>query len=373
VQCKVCRSNVEEGQSVCPYCGSVVTADSQPTPERIIKIVPGPNPRPHTKTKNATAAKTKKSKMGFIVALVAVALVGVLIGSVLIRYLKPAQVSPMPDGAGEQSPAAVPQTTVLMPECVGKTEEQVKALFEKMPCGLAIEYVYDDEVMPGYVVSQSVPSHTEVGAGMTVTVQISQKSKECPTPYTQKLTLEAAGGMTTGTLALHDWEDGEWVKKFSCEAVIGRNGISANYGEGKGYTPQGTFRLGVALARDRSIAGDWPVRIVTYNTCVVDDADSYYYNIICETNDLPGGTHYDAVGKTILNGVVDMMLYIEHNGDGFNQLDVVPGKGSVITICAKSTARKPTAGCVDITTSDMVRLMDLLDADKDPHIEIEKK
>ena len=115
---------------------------------------------------------------------------------------------------------------------------------------------------------------------------------------------------------------------------------------------------------------NWPFRLVSSNTCIVDDVNSRYYNTIQSINSLPYGTHYDAIGNKLVKGYSNICIYIEHNGNGLDSNNVVPGKCSVITICGQASSISPTAGCVDISSSDMLRLISLLDYSKDPHIEI---
>ena len=112
---------------------------------------------------------------------------------------------------------------------------------------------------------------------------------------------------------------------------------------------------------------------VTKETCVVDDTNSGYYNMIMEKSSIPSGTHYDNIGKGLTNGTTYATIYIEHNGDGFSSQNVVRNKGSAIGVRGQYIALKPNYGDVDISASDMRDLLSRLDASKSPMIEIKTK
>lgn len=264
-----------------------------------------------------------------------------------------------------------PETT--MPQasnCVGMHEYDASSYFREFGCTVICEYEHSDSVAEGYVISQSIPEGTAISAGQNVTLLVSLGKDECPYDYTQKVVVSAAPGSSYGTLELFQWENGDWVSKFECDATLGSKGISSDYGEGKKRTPEGIFKLGVALSANSISNEDWPFQRVSSDTCIVDDTDSGYYNTIQSISALPRGVHYDPIGKTIVQGYSNICIYIEHNGDGLTSDNVVAGKGSVITICGRSGSIKPTLGCVDISSSNMNTLISLLDYTQNPHIEI---
>ena len=257
-----------------------------------------------------------------------------------------------------------------MPQCVGASYEDAVAALNKAGILATVAYAYSSDVEAGYVISQSIPVDTVPEKGTVVEICVSKGVPEGnPDGYDQKVVVTAASGSSYGKLTLYNWEDGQWVKDFSCDATVGKNGISSNYGEGKKRTPKGTFKLGVALSSG-SIGNDgWPYEKTTKDTCIVDEPLSAYYNTIQSIKDLPKGVSYDPVGKTLANSS-NILIFIEHNGDGYTSDDVVAGKGSVITICGKKTAIKPTAGCVDISSANMKKLIQKLDYSKKTVIEI---
>ena len=108
----------------------------------------------------------------------------------------------------------------------------------------------------------------------------------------------------------------------------------------------------------------------TASTCVIDDANSWYYNQIMEKGNVPSGTSYDQIGKGLTNGSTNAMIFIEHNGNGFSNTNVIPGGGSAIGVRGRTGSLSATNGDVDISASDMTDLLFRLDATKNPVIEI---
>jgi len=271
-------------------------------------------------------------------------------------------------GAGDAPAVAVPAT--LMPDCVGVLCEEAVASLYEMGCSVSVEYVFSDDVAEEHVISQSVPVDTELEAGSEIVLTVSKGVENAPEGYNQKVVVTAEAGSSYGTLKFYDWEDGQWVEKLSCDATVGSNGIADDYGEGRKKTPQGVFKLGVALSANSIPNSGWPFELMTADDCVVDDVDSSYYNTIQDIDDLPGGVSYDPIGDTLVRGYSNICIYIEHNGNGYDTDNVVAGMGSVITLCGRTGGLEPTAGCVDISSGNMTTLMGLLDYEKNPHIEI---
>ena len=278
-----------------------------------------------------------------------------------------------PTMAATTAPMAVatePETPT-MPNCEGWTYQAAVAYFEAIGCETVCEYVFDDAVPADTIITQTLPEGTPLDAQSVILFTVSKGADICPYAYSQKVTVTAPAGSTSAQLVLYAWENGNWVCKYTCAATVGRNGIGSNYGEGKGYTPMGTFKLGVALSQNRIGNTAWPIQYVTTDTCIVDDASSRLYNTIQSVSSLPSGVHYDPIGKTLVSGSTDVCLYIEHNGNGLTSDNVVAGKGSAITLCGKRNGYDPhTAGCVDISQANMHELLSLLDYTCNPHIEI---
>lgn len=200
------------------------------------------------------------------------------------------------------------------------------------------------------------------------TTEATTEEAECPYEYSQKITVTAHAGSTSGTLTVYNWEHGDWVNKYSVTCVLGRNGIGSDYGEGKGVTPMGTFKLGFVMA-NVDPKNNMNFKLASDTAAIVDDTESELYNTLVDTNTV-GDVSVDHVGSNIVNGKLNAIIFIEHNGDGLSSEGVTPGKGSVITICGNYSNVSETAGCIDISAENMTELLKLLDGSMNPHIEI---
>ena len=195
------------------------------------------------------------------------------------------------------------------------------------------------------------------------------EEQENPYPYSQKILLTASKGSSNATMQLMNYENGDWKTTYTCNATVGKDGIGSNYGEGKSVTPAGIYKLGVILCTTKP-ANNWPYRIVSSKTCIVDDVNSTLYNTIQDVDSLSSNVHVDRIGNTIINGNSQQCMYIEHNGDGISNEGVVAGKGSAITICGRKTSLTATAGCVDIAALDLRNIISQMNYNNNPHIEI---
>lgn len=318
---------------------------------------------------------TNKALVAVLVILcVVMAALLVLLGSKLFDKKKDEQAAVATDGVQldhETQVTTQPTERInYMPDCDDLDEDQVERLFSDMGYSVRYHYEYSDTVPKGYVISQSVYADTQIDENSEITIVISKGQDTAPEGYNQKVVVKAAPGSSYGTLWLYEWRNSQWVECFSCDATVGYNGISANYGEGTKRTPMGTFKLGVAFSANSISNSDWPFQRVYSSSCIVDDIYSPYYNTFRNINNIPSGTHYDPIGNTLTQGYSNILIYIEHNGNGLDSTNVVAGRGSVITICGRYPALAPTAGCVDISANNMLTLISMLDYSKDPHIEI---
>jgi L,D-peptidoglycan transpeptidase YkuD (ErfK/YbiS/YcfS/YnhG family) len=153
---------------------------------------------------------------------------------------------------------------------------------------------------------------------------------------------------TTATLTVRECGKrvfGPW------RARVGRNGLSAHHREGDGTTPTGTFRVGpvvygidpdpgVSLRYHRLACGDWwdeDPRSATYNM---------FRHVACGARPAFGG------GSEALWRISPQYRYFAVIG--FNT-GAVPGHGSAIFLHV--SAGHPTAGCVSLPESQLLRVL----------------
>lgn len=173
---------------------------------------------------------------------------------------------------------------------------------------------------------------------------------------------------STVTLTLYEKIDGDWVEQVVVHGVCGMNGITYNKTDGDGKTPAGEFDLtfcyGISKP-DTKLDFRW----VDANTVWVNDPDSEYYNTIQSTViDGAWKSAESLYNGYFSNGEHNYCINIAANGDGITTGSAAPGKGSLITICGRTTPLTKTQGCIDVSAEDMLALLDLLDSSKNPEI-----
>lgn len=337
---------------------------------------PPASPQMHHAKQKQVSEETKKASLAlrFILPILLVLLVAAAVATYII-LVKPLGENDATTTSAKDAETTTEATTeeastqaaeVTVPNTVGKNQQDAKKMLEDAQLVVKIETTISDTVERDIVMEQSVAADTKAAPQTEVVLTVSE-GNGCPYEYTQKVTVSAGAGSSSGTLTLYNWENGGWVSKFSCACAVGKNGIGSNYGEGQGVTPLGTFKLGFVLANVDPENG-MAFKMASSSTAIVDDVNSPLYNTLVDTSQV-GDVSVDPVGSNIVNGKLSCIIFIEHNGNGLSSDGVVPGKGSVITICGNYRDFNSTAGCIDITATDMRTLLGLLDGTKNPYIE----
>ena len=362
----------------CPVCGTDINAGvsqnqnvshNQHVPQS--QYVPQRQSAPVRQSGQAANANPKTGmSLGTKIALILVAAVVLFAVVIEVLSLFTDPWARKEDSEPEQVETVPTEPPVYMPDCVGMYYEEANEFFLAENYTPTFTFEFDEVVEMDRIISQNIPEGTELPADEPIVFVVSKGRDIAPEGYNQKVVVTAGAGSSYATMTLFDWEDGQWVSKFSCDATVGKKGIASDYREGSKKTPLGTFKLGVAMSANSISNADWPFYRVTSDTCVVDDSSSPMYNTIQSKRSLPSWVSYDPIGNTIVQGYCNVCIYIEHNGSGLSTENVVPGMGSVITICGRNPGLVPTNGCVDISAADMNTLLELLDYSKDPHIEI---
>lgn len=170
------------------------------------------------------------------------------------------------------------------------------------------------------------------------------------------------------TMTLYEKVEDEWAEQMVVYGMCGANGITYNKTDGDGKTPAGEFDLtfccGISKP-DTKLSFQW----VDANTVWVNDPESNYYNTIQSTViDGAWKSAESLYNGYFSNGEHNYCINIAANGDGVTPGSAVPGNGSFITICGKTTPLTKTQGCIDISAEDMMSLLNLLDTSKNPEI-----
>ncbi|MBU6463081.1 MAG: L,D-transpeptidase family protein [Bradyrhizobium sp.] len=135
--------------------------------------------------------------------------------------------------------------------------------------------------------------------------------------------------------------------------ALGRGGIRADKREGDGTTPKGTFRpLRVWWRADRHPRPKTflPIRAIRSEDAWCEDPSSRHYN-------RPLRLERDGRGDRLAreDRLYDFIVEIDHNTS-----PRVAGRGSAVFLHLARPDFSPTAGCVSMTRSAMLRLLERL-------------
>jgi L,D-peptidoglycan transpeptidase YkuD (ErfK/YbiS/YcfS/YnhG family) len=151
----------------------------------------------------------------------------------------------------------------------------------------------------------------------------------------------AAGQRTRGWLTA----DGQTIP-----VALGRGGIRANKREGDGGTPKGTFRprqVWWRADRHPRPATFLPVRAIGPEDAWCEDPSDRHYN---QHVTLAAKQSGDRLRRD--DHLYDFIIEIDHNTH-----PRIAGRGSAVFLHLARTDFSPTAGCVSMTRSAMLRLL----------------
>jgi L,D-peptidoglycan transpeptidase YkuD (ErfK/YbiS/YcfS/YnhG family) len=135
--------------------------------------------------------------------------------------------------------------------------------------------------------------------------------------------------------------------------ALGRGGIKANKREGDGGTPKGTFRprqLWWRADRHPRPRTFLPVRPIRPEDAWCEDPQSRHYNQPVRRDHAGGG---DRLKRD--DHLYDFIVEIDHNST-----PRIKGRGSAVFLHLARENFGPTAGCVSMTKSAMLRLLQRL-------------
>jgi L,D-peptidoglycan transpeptidase YkuD (ErfK/YbiS/YcfS/YnhG family) len=138
--------------------------------------------------------------------------------------------------------------------------------------------------------------------------------------------------------------------------ALGRGGIRANKREGDGGTPKGTFRprqLWWRADRHPRPRTFLAVRAIGPEDAWCEDPSSRHYNQPVRRNRTGGGDHLKRDDH-----LYDFIVEIDHNS-----VPRIKGRGSAVFLHLARENFGPTAGCVSMTKSAMLRLLARLGPD----------
>jgi L,D-peptidoglycan transpeptidase YkuD (ErfK/YbiS/YcfS/YnhG family) len=135
--------------------------------------------------------------------------------------------------------------------------------------------------------------------------------------------------------------------------ALGRGGIRANKREGDGGTPMGTFRprqLWWRADRHPRPRTFLPIRAIRPEDAWCEDPLSRHYNQPMRLEPDRGGDRLTRADR-----LYDFIIEIDHNSS-----PRIAGRGSAVFLHLARENFSPTAGCVSMTKSAMLRLLERL-------------
>ncbi len=157
--------------------------------------------------------------------------------------------------------------------------------------------------------------------------------------------------------------DGKWKSVFpQLDAMVGMNGVSPNKVEGDRKSPAGIFKITQAFGTAAKPTGlKLPYTRTTKDHYWVDDSASLDYNRM---------VYYDGDPYTRWNSFERLTLscYKYALVIDYNMNPVIKKKGSAIFLHKYSGQKKGSLGCTEIAEQDLIKILNWIDAAKNPVI-----
>lgn len=199
----------------------------------------------------------------------------------------------------------------------------------------------------------SISSNTNNGSTSNGIKQSFVANMSISNQTTQAITVIGNGG-SYATLTLHTKQNGIWTETLSCSARVGKNGITSNKKEGDGKTPTGIYSFGQAfgVANNPGISRNWLT--VNSNHYWVDDASSPFYNRLVDASQT--GIQWSSAEHLIdYPTAYKYAIAVNYN------TAYIPNAGSAIFLHCSTGGS--TAGCISISQSNMIHILQFLQAD----------
>ena len=335
IHCPNCGASLPETMQFCNKCGTPIRPKPQKEASKA-KQQDFQDSRPEQAQRKPKAKNIHKGGMAAVIVLIILAAL-VLLGVWLVAGKK----IKLPEFSSS-SAASVQEAA---------SSEQPEA--DSQPAEAASEQVQEQTESQPTAASSAAPEPSESApAAQTAEEWGRQEIRVTPT----------GGGMATLTLVQE--QQGTLVTLFSCEAAIGRNGITDSPAEGDGKTPAGTFPVLFCYGIDQPQTGI-PFVQLTQDNVWVDDSDSEYYNCLT-TKEKAGNASYEDTYSQFTRGYYSCNIFFANNGDGHTPGSATPGKGSVRVLEGYLKSLEPTSGDIKISSQNMTTLLGLLDERYDP-------
>ena len=349
IHCPNCGASLPETMQFCNKCGTPIRPKPQKEASKA-KQQDFQDSRPEQAQRKPKAKNTHKGGMAAVIVLIILAAL-VLLGVWLVAGKK----IKLPEFSSSSAASVQEAASSEQPEADSEQDEAASEWIQvdSQPAEAASEQVQEQTESQPTAASSAAPEPSESApAAQTAEEWGRQEIRVTPT----------GGGMATLTLVQE--QQGTLVTLFSCEAAIGRNGITDSPAEGDGKTPAGTFPVLFCYGIDQPQTGI-PFVQLTRDNVWVDDSDSEYYNCLT-TKEKAGNASYEDTYSQFTRGYYSCNIFFANNGDGHTPGSATPGKGSVRVLEGYLKSLEPTSGDIKISSQNMTTLLGLLDERYDP-------
>lgn len=153
----------------------------------------------------------------------------------------------------------------------------------------------------------------------------------------------------------------KWTLLLETPVVIGKGGFAPRGEklEGDSRTPSGVFPLGIVWGYSPSIETKMPYHQVDEEDKFVDDPNSDQYNQW--VRGVTKAQSYEMIKRQ--DGVYEFGVVINYNMN-----PTIKGKGSAIFLHIWRSSQDSTAGCVAMEKSGLLKILSLLNPQKNPQI-----
>ncbi|WP_227521942.1 S-layer homology domain-containing protein [Bacillus solitudinis] len=230
----------------------------------------------------------------------------------------------------------------------------------------SIQRLADNRITTGYSDGTYRPNEPTTRAQFSVFLARVLEERFKPN-VTEQIIVVVASSLTSQTATVRTYErvNGKVNEALPVmNAVLGYNGMGRNKSEGDGQTPIGSFHLSKAFGTAPAPTGvRLPYQQTTKADYWIDDPSSPDYNKWVTYKGDP--TKKWKSFERLAISQYKYAVVIDYNTD-----PIVPGKGSAIFLHVWRDYNRPTAGCIALAETDVIKLLKWLNPQKSPVIMI---
>lgn len=341
--------------------------------------------------KNITYPKKSKSKKIFSIAIISVVIILIIMFTLFLLFPDAINNNKNNHNDTNSNIQTISETSTLnhiennsstmvscatIPYLIGQTPENAKKLIAEnnnsdVNINIEIKYSYSSVYEKGLIISQSIPENTKFDYDATIQIEVSQGLSDdmvFAKAHQQKIeVVSEKGNISNAKLTLYQYDNNLWKDIFTCNAAIGKNGVSEESNKNEYTSPKGTFNILFGFGNEKpTTALDF--KTISKNTVLVTDKNSEYYNTLQNKYSVINYSYQD-VYNDFSSNYLNYCIFFDYNGDGETKDLVSKNKDSGIMICGfNSTTLTATNGCIDIMATDMLKLLSYLDSSKKPVI-----